>query len=106
MVEPNILCRQHLLGEHNELHMFVGVLKRDFSVTGYLENNLLEVCSISDRHSELVSEMLKRGYNHNSPLETPIKYLKIGEEIKIDRMQARETLISRCKLCKKRLEES
>ena len=28
MVDPQIMCRQHLLGEHTEMHMFVGTLKR------------------------------------------------------------------------------
>ena len=28
MVDPRLLCRKHLLGEHVENHMFIGTLKR------------------------------------------------------------------------------
>ena len=43
MVDPRIMCRQHLLGEHVEIHMFVGAISRGKSVKGYLEKGLLEV---------------------------------------------------------------
>lgn len=40
MVPPELMCRQHLLGEHVELHMFVGAINKGTSVVtlpGYCE---------------------------------------------------------------------
>jgi len=68
MVNPKILCQKHLFGEHVELHMFIGTLKRKISISGYIENNLLEILSIEQRHSELLTEIIDRKYNHKSPL--------------------------------------
>ena len=68
MVEPDLLCRQHLMGEHVELHMLVGSLNKGKSVKGFIRDGLIEVQSVRDRHEQLVVEMTRRGYNHKSPL--------------------------------------
>ena len=68
MVEPRCLCRQHLLGEHNELHKLVGCLRKGRSIEGYLEKGLVELHSIRTRHAALVKEMKRRNYRHQSPL--------------------------------------
>ena len=57
MVDPKILCRRHLLGEHVELHMFVGSINKKISLDGYAKNSLVEVHNIKSRHSQLVKEM-------------------------------------------------
>ncbi len=36
MVDPTIMCRNHLLGEHVEIHMFVGTIDQGQSVRGFL----------------------------------------------------------------------
>lgn len=104
MVDPRIMCRQHLLGEHCELGMFVGSLKKKISISGYLRNNCLEPKSIELRHKELIVEMLRRGYNHNSPLlyeNDLISYLPIEHQnYKIDKDRSLELLLSRCALCR------
>jgi len=69
MVNPRIMCRQHLLGEHAEIHMFIGVISRGKSVKGYLEKGFLEVHNLYSRHEELVEEMKRRGYHHSSDVE-------------------------------------
>jgi len=69
MISPANLCRNHLCGEHNEIHKAVGNLKKHRSITGYIRNNCLEPWSFVERHDELAKEMIRRGYNHNSPLE-------------------------------------
>ena len=55
MVNPRIMCRQHLLGEHVEIHMFIGTINRRKSVQGYLEKGLLEIHNLYNRHEDLVS---------------------------------------------------
>lgn len=69
MVPPAMLCRQHLLGEHRELHALVGIISKGTSLTGYIDNGLVETDQIENRHTDLVAEMRQRGYNHHSPLQ-------------------------------------
>lgn len=68
MVKPHLLCRAHLLGEHRECHTLLGCLAKSKSIKGYLDQNLVSPMHLEVRHAELVEEMIKRGYNHNSPL--------------------------------------
>ena len=48
--------------------MFVGSILLDKSIEGYIVKGLVEVHKIQKRHDELVVEMERRGYNHESPL--------------------------------------
>ena len=96
MVDPKIMCRQHLLGEHVELHMLIGTLKKGISVAGYLADNLMEPESIESRHSALVAEMEHRDYNHKSPLpHFPVDYKR-----PIDKEAALTELLRRCPECR------
>ena len=54
MVDPKIMCRQHLLGEHNELHKLAGSLRLKKSIKGYLEKGELDPSQANKRHAELV----------------------------------------------------
>lgn len=67
-VNPDKMCRAHLLGEHVEMHMFVGTINKNISIQGYLDKDLVDPSKIKERHDLLVKEMKKRGYNHASPL--------------------------------------
>ena len=67
-VDPKILCRNHLLGEHYECHLFIGHLRKKRRIDGYIKNNLVEIKKIVQRHGELANEMIRRGMNHKSPL--------------------------------------
>ena len=98
MVNPRIMCRQHLLGEHVEIHMFIGTLNRKKSVKGYLQKGLLEVHNLYSRHNELVEEMKRRGYRHHSEVEE--KWKTVNMLGFIDRKQNLEELINRCSKCK------
>lgn len=105
MVNPKIMCRQHLLGEHVEIHMFIGTLNRGKTVKGYLEKGLLEVHSLYSRHEELVKEMKRRGYRHCSPVDEQWKSAEKSGAI--DQKKNLEELLKRCPRCKRRyLEEN
>lgn len=106
MVNPQIMCRQHLLGEHSELHMFIGSLQKRKNLEGFFQNNCLEPRSIYERHKKLVIEMLNRGYNHKSNillndcmciLNLPIEkqYWEINKELSL------KLLLDRCPECRK-----
>lgn len=102
MVNPRHMCRQHLLGEHVEHHMFLGVIKLGKSMQGYFDNNLLEPDMLATRHGELVVEMQRRGMNHKSPLDLYIgePYLSTLPRHTIDRQAAAEDLFGRCETCR------
>jgi len=75
-------------------------------MNGYFRNNLLEPKSLKVRHNELVNEMLRRGYKHNTPLEfenSILEYLGNRIDNKINKSLSLNTLIDKCQLCKKRL---
>ena len=95
-VDPKLMCRKHLLGEHVEMHMFAGTILADRSLKGFLSKGLLETHSLRKRHRFLVREMKRRGYNHRSELPSFI-VTKLG---KIDRKKNLKELASRCKDCK------
>lgn len=107
MVDPKIMCRQHLLGEHVEHHMFVGTINKGISIDGYLRDNLLEPLSLLTRHVELVREMESRGYNHKSELLS-VDLSRMDEKqffTKIDREKSLAELIRRCPECAARHKE-
>jgi uncharacterized protein with PIN domain len=100
MVNPRIICRQHLLGEHVEIHMFIGTLDQKKSVKGYLEKGLLEIHNLYTRHEELVEEMKRRSYNHYSEVDEKWKLVeKVGT---IDKEKNVAELVNRCPKCKRR----
>lgn len=71
-VPPRILCRQHLLGEHRELHGLWNILTQ--GKTGYSQHPETvrwrgRTKALYLRHEALVAEMTRRGYNHASPLD-------------------------------------
>jgi len=102
-VNPKMLCRKHLLGEHVEHHMFMGSIKRGFSVEGYLRDGFLEPRTLRSRHDEIAAEMTRRGYNHKSPLQhVDTSHLRDG---KINIPNNIEDLRRRCKDCAARIEK-
>jgi hypothetical protein len=77
-VSPTILCKNHLLGEHRELHAVWTVISQDKK--GYSKHPETlrwygKLAALYKRHEALVEEMSTRGYQHNSPLD---KKLAVG----------------------------
>ena len=97
MTDPRGMCRQHLLGEHVETHMFVGAILKGTALDGYVAGGLLESKSLERRHNALVREMTRRGMKHQSPL----KKFKLPSICYVDRAAARAELIRRCEECRK-----
>jgi len=76
-IAPKKLCRNHLLGEHRELHAIWTVLtkgKKGYSRHPETLRWKGKLKSLYLRRKELVTEMKRRGYNHNSLL--PAKLAK------------------------------
>ena len=95
LVNPKRLCRQHLLGEHKELHQLVGSIIKGKSIQGHIDKGQVEIPKIKTRHKELVKEMFARGYKHQSKLK-PFKVFKAG---KINILENEYELERRCKNC-------
>jgi hypothetical protein len=106
MVDPTLMCRRHLLGEHVELHMLVGHLNKGRHLGRYIDNDLVEPRSIQSRHDELVEEMTRRGYNHESPLPMCSIHMTAFEWLhRIDRDKSLRDLAARCPDCRERMGE-
>jgi len=79
-INPEILCRNHLLGEHRELHALWSIIvnkKKGYSKHPETLRWVGKLKALYNRHELLVKEMKKRGYAHNSTLD---KKLATGEE--------------------------
>lgn len=106
MVEPRHMCRKHLMGEHVEMHMFLGSMLKGTSMRGYCANNLMEPAQLKARHDALADEMVRRGYNHSSPMdqgdfETGLFLMPISlQTVKIDPVPAAADLFGRCEVCR------
>ncbi|MDZ4746652.1 MAG: pyrimidine dimer DNA glycosylase/endonuclease V [bacterium] len=76
-IHPKLLCRQHLLGEHRELHGLWNILTKHDGVGGYSRHPetlrwVGKLRALYNRHELLVNEMTLRGYNHKSPLDASL----------------------------------
>ena len=70
MIDPKLMCDQHLLGEHGELHKFIPSFHKKYKVTNRVSPVVqIELSSYQERHDELAEEMLSR--------ENSIKDLRI-----------------------------
>lgn len=98
MVDPKILCRKHLLGEHGEIHKHRHNFVKRHRMDGRMGQ--IEPESMERRHDALVAEMERRAYNHKSPYSQPdTSYLP---EMKVNVADALADLLDRCEECKKR----
>lgn len=73
-VDPKILCRQHLLGEHRELHGLWNILTKHGGVGGYARHPetlrwVGREQALYLRHEVLAAEIGRRGYKHRSPID-------------------------------------
>lgn len=110
MISPELMCTQHILGEHRELHALKGSIERTKpkydnhekhrkNLTTLAEDALIELESLKERHEELVKHI----DNHNSPIgEIPtLEYLpKKVRKAKVDKEKSKLDLIDRPEACK------
>lgn len=102
-IEPHELCRQHLLGEHRELHGLWNILIKQGVVGGYSRHPetlrwVGKTKALYLRHEALVTEMERRNYNHASPLD---KRLASGKSIQDSFLNtiAEQREVLKAKLC-------
>lgn len=71
-LSPEKMCRNHLLGEHRELHALWSILvkkKRGFRNHPETLRWRGKLKALYQRHKLLAQEMKKRGYQHKSVLD-------------------------------------
>jgi hypothetical protein len=100
-VNPKLMCRHHLLGEHLETHMFASSIKAKKNLSGYIKKNLIEMHNLKKRHDLLVEEMIRRNYNH----KTPMKEQNLNRIGYIDPDESYKLLYDRCPNCRKLMDE-
>lgn len=102
-IDTSKMCRKHLLGEHVELHMMIGSMKKNKSFKKFFEYEIIDLKLIYKRHKELVSEMLRRGYNHKSDIDE-MEYNKLLENYEetgsVNISKSISDLSERCSECK------
>lgn len=71
-IPPEKLCRQHLLGEHRELHALWSIIVNNKKGYAHHPETMRwrgKLKALYLRHDALVEEMTKRGYKHHTPLD-------------------------------------
>ena len=95
-VDPALLCRRHLLGEHRELHGLWNILvhgKRGYSFHPETQRWQGKLAALHRRHERLVTEMLRRGYRHESPLPADLATGAIDQDVLIDPLEEQLRLL-------------
>lgn len=107
MIDPSDMCREHLLGEHKEVHQLVGSIRNHphghAIADGHAEKGQIDTSLIQERHDELVAEMRARGYDHDSPVKWDTAEYRAGIG-SIDVQANRAELRERCPACATRMQ--
>ncbi|MBF0252465.1 MAG: pyrimidine dimer DNA glycosylase [Candidatus Omnitrophica bacterium] len=92
-IPVSVLCRNHLLGEHRELHAMWNVLtlgKKGYSHHPETLRWKGKLKALYLRHQEEVKEMETRGYNHKSPLPIQMATGKNKQDTFVDTISAQK----------------
>ncbi len=97
-IEPKYLCRQHLLGEHRELHGLWNILTKHNGKGGYSNHPetkrwIGKLKALFNRHEGLVDEMKDRGYNHHSSLDERLATGKDTQDFYINTAQEQKNIL-------------
>lgn len=74
-ISPGKLCRNHLLGEHRELHAIWTILTQNKKGYSHHPETLRwkgKLKALYSRHEALIKEMKKRGYSHCSDISAEL----------------------------------
>jgi hypothetical protein len=104
MIPASLLCRQHLLGEHSEIHKHRHNFVKGHKMNG--RRGQIDPCNMQSRHDELVVEMLQRGYKHESPYAQPDLSAYDFDDWHVDPSESLNELKRRCLDCRKRIDSA
>lgn len=105
MINPELLCDQHLLGAHGEIHKFKHSFEKKHNMIKRITLGQIEPKAMKEEHDRLVLEMEKRGMKHNSPYELPdLNYIPQEYlDMKVDADKSIEDLKDRCFKCEEKI---
>lgn len=103
-IEANLLCNNHLLGEHREIHAIWKILTENKKGYAHHPETLRwkgRLLALYSRHERVVAEMTRRGFNHKSTLKEELATGSGTQSVFIDQpdMQRMILLNKQCK-CK------
>jgi hypothetical protein len=104
MIDVRMLCDQHLLGEHGEIHKHRHIFVKGHRIAG--RKGQIEPGSMGSRHDELAKEMIRREMTHRSPYVQPDLSGYDLTGFVVDREAALADLVGRCEECAKRVAEA
>jgi hypothetical protein len=90
------LCKKHLLGEHSELHAIWSIItkgKKGYSFHPEVIRWKGKLKALYLKHEEIVHEMKKRGYKHNSPLNIVFAAGKDKQDRLIDSVDKQKIIL-------------
>lgn len=104
-LDPSLLCRDHLLGEHRELHAIWSILihnKKGYSRHPETLRWKGKLKALYTRHELLIREMRARGYNHKSLLDKKFAKGVAKQTVYLDYPKEQKNILKRkkcgCKL--------
>jgi len=99
-VDPKKMCIKHILGEHLEMHMFLGSIKKKRSIKGFIQKGLVEVHNIISRHDEISKELFNRTKNKHKTNFSEEDTRLLWNEGCVDSNLSESTLYERCNQCR------
>ena len=95
-IVPRKLCRNHLLGEHRELHAIWSILTKEKKGYSRHPETLRwkgKLKALFLRHEELVKEMERRGYEHKSPLARALAKGRSEQDVYVDPVRKQRKIL-------------
>lgn len=99
-IAPRKLCRNHLLGEHRELHAIWSVLTKNKKGYSHHPETLRwkgRLKALYLMHEKIVKEMVSRGYRHHSPLLSRLAVGGARQTVFVDSYRRQVKIIKRKK---------
>ncbi|MDZ7798195.1 MAG: pyrimidine dimer DNA glycosylase/endonuclease V [Patescibacteria group bacterium] len=99
-IDPKYLCRQHLLGEHRELHAIWTILTKNKKGYSHHPETLRwrgKLKALFNRHEKILKEMKKRGYQEASPLNKKLAKGKTRQDVFINTKKEQKEILKKKK---------
>ena len=111
MISPRHMCSKHIRGEHYELHLVSGAIAKNVNlnhIRALINNRMLDLSKLAERHDELAAELVRRGGNHKSDLWFEFDLLPESmnlSQVSVDASESLRELWCRCPDCRKLMQE-
>jgi len=110
-IPVKLLCRQHLLSEHNECHAIFNIITK--RLKGFAKHPEVmrwrgKLAALYHKHYDIAFEMYRRGYHHKSELDAMLVDIK-QSNIQREQWQTTEKQIEllrmRCPECRANIDK-